>query len=167
MGYITEAQYRDLTDRENRRNSRILSIGDFADLSDRTLTFCVGISPWRDAYEHNHVFIADGLLNLHVYTVFDNGEIQTEFLKARETMYANGLRTGQRRGTASTDLEFALMMENLHQPLQFFPPGDKRGHVDRIGAYFGLVTWEGEVPSDLDSPSHTSSPTADPADSKA
>lgn len=146
MGYVTEAQYRDLTDRDNKRESRILSIRDFADLSDRTLTFSVGISAWRDAYEHRHVYIAGGLLNLHVYTVFDNGRIQTEFLQARETVLASDVRSAQRRGTESTDFEFALMMENLHMPLQFFPPGDKRGRVERTGEFFGLVEWEGQEP---------------------
>ena len=141
MTYLTSQDFIELLAHEEKIRVGVLKISDFEDQSDRTLT--VGISgptddPSRSLYEH--IYIEGGQLRRHAY-LLEAGNVHTRIQTASDGIHVLLLRPVLGVAPSATDLEFAKLMAEFHQPLHFFEPDseeDKMLSKNRVdGEFFG------------------------------
>jgi hypothetical protein len=139
--YLTPEDLADLLAKENAIKQGVLSVSDFKDTSDRTLTlgFSGSINdPSKRLYEH--IYLEGGQLRRHAYSM-DGPSVYTKIQTAAEGMHILLLRPTLGTSPSATDLEFAKLMESFHHSLKFFKPGSKEDKVlseNRVdGKFFG------------------------------
>lgn len=123
---------------------RHISIRDFLDQSDRTLSITRKIArfPTRSVPMVHHFFLLDGQLHSHNYEATEK-PMTTQFWSG-EKVYApllQGTPGPVYRAPVATDFEFAEMMENLDLPLSFYDFESPENQISKIDGYFyGLIT---------------------------
>lgn len=141
MTYMTSQDCIELLVAEQRIKTGIIRVDDFEDTSDRTLT--LGLSgpiddPSKQLFEH--IYLEGRQLRRHSYTV-DGKEIYTQVQTASTGLHVLLLRPSIGAAPSATDLEFAKLMAEFQQHLNFFDPGskeDKELTETRVdGEFFG------------------------------
>lgn len=140
MTFINQRQYLDLKHRDELRHLRTVSVEDFKDKSDRTLTISRERLPSDGTESFRHIFFLNGLLHLHIYEVDESGQLNTISWRPDNILPTRDVEPLIRRGPGATDYEFATIMENLHIPILFYVPESSYGHMEPVdGEFLGHI----------------------------
>lgn len=141
MTYMTSQDWAQLLIDEQRIKTGIIRVEDFTDLSDRTLTLGFSGSvddPEKQLFEH--IYLEGGQLRRHSYRI-EGKEVYTQAQTASTGIHVLLLRPSIGAAPSATDLEFAKLMAEFQQHLNFFEPGskeDKELSENRVdGEFFG------------------------------
>lgn len=127
--------------------ARHISIRDFQDHSDRTLSITrkISTSTTRSVPVIHHFFILDGQLHSHNYEATER-PLTTQFWSG-EKVFARllvGTPGPVYRAPIATDFEFAEMMENMGLPLSFYDFDSPENQIEKIdGHFYGLINRTG------------------------
>lgn len=122
--------------------ARYISIQDFQDKSDRTLSITrkISESSTRSVPVVHHFFILDGKLHSHNYEDSKTRGPKTTSFWSGEAVYAPLLDGPVSKAPKATDFEFAEMMENLGLPLSFYDFGSPENQIEKVdGNFYGLI----------------------------
>lgn len=123
--------------------ARYISIQDFQDKSDRTLSITRKISESSTSSVPvvAHLFILDGKLHHHNYENSKTRGPKTTSFWSGEAIYAPLLDGPVSKAPSATDFEFAEMMENLSLPLSFYDFDSPENQIEKVdGKFYGLIT---------------------------
>jgi hypothetical protein len=123
--------------------ARYISIQDFQDKSDRTLSLTrkMSISSTRSVPTVGHFFILDGKLHHHNYEASKTRGPKTTSFWSGEAIFAPLLDGPVTRAPIATDFEFAEMMENLGLPLSFYDFDSPENNLEKAdGVFYGLIS---------------------------
>jgi hypothetical protein len=141
MSFLNDRQYKELVHRQSLRKNPLICIEDFKDKSDRTLTVGYAGSS-EEGWITHHSYIKNGLLHSYIYVSHEDGSYSNYSpVISGEYILAKDLSPAGPSYPSSTDYEFALIMENLHYPLEFYSKGS---HGDN--AVLITEVYYGEIP---------------------